>query len=89
MLLVSLQFLLTISSPILSAAIPTKDFYSFGVNETDRNLPRGDSEEERLTILTSFPFFGKSHTTLYVSGLMRYHSYFKQTMGKTMLVPVH
>lgn len=63
-----LQFLLVLLSPILSTAVPMKDFYSFGVNETDRNLPHGDSEVESLTISPPFPCFGNSHTTLFVSG---------------------
>ena len=53
---------------ILSGAIILPNFYPFGPNEGDQLVPRGDDGGSgNLSISKPVSFFGKRHTSLFVS----------------------
>ena len=53
----------------VSIALPLDEFYPFGNNTTDNNLPKGNTESSMKLIQppATFPFFGVNQTAVFVS----------------------
>ena len=59
-----------LTHPSNVTAIPLADFYPFGDGTGDTALPQtDDGSSPEIDLSTSFPFFNKSHSTLFVSGV--------------------
>lgn len=52
-------------------AVVLPNFYPFGTSEGDNVVPRNDDGSSgKLSVSTSFPFFGQNHNSLFVSILI-------------------
>lgn len=60
----------------IKAQVPLSNFYAYGPNAGDRELPSIDDTSESIPLIFSFPFFGSSYEELHIStnGLITFGS---------------
>ena len=51
----------------LALTLTVQDFFPFGLEHNDTELPRGDDQVESVVLPIELPFFGKVYSTLGVS----------------------